>query len=246
MSLNSVLVIPDTHTPHHDKRAWSIIEKIGRHRRPHSVIHMGDWWDCYLLSRFSKDPTRQLTLKDEIQAVRAQRAEVDSWKPKVKKFIEGNHEDRLRRYLQDKAPELFELTSTDELLELTKNGWEFTPYMDDTKLGKVYFTHDTGGGGKYSTARSLETYQHSVVVSHHHAIQMFVTGDATGQYQVGAQFGWLGDIDQVDYMHRIKVKRTWALGCGWGYHDTKTGLVYLQAVPIVDYTACIEGKVYRA
>jgi hypothetical protein len=67
----------------------------------------------------------------------------------------------------------------------------------------------------------------------------------TGKYRVGAQFGWLGDIKKVDYMHQVKVRRMWSLGFGVGYHDTETGMVYLQPVPIIHYTACVEGKVYR-
>lgn len=244
--LERVLIVPDTHAPYHDKRAWKLVLNAARGFKPHTLLHLGDLADFYAVSSHSKDPSRTLSLKDEIEVVRELRSDLDSLGAKRKVFIEGNHEDRLKRYLQDKAPELFGLVSSDELLELSKNGWEFYPYREYAKVGKVYFTHDTGQGGKYSTARALETFQHSVGVAHHHAMQYFVAGDATGKYQVGAQFGWLGDLSKVDYMHRVKVCRSWALGFGIGYHDTKTGVVFLVPVPIVNYTACIEGHIYRA
>ncbi len=159
-------------------------------------------------------------------------------------LLEGNHSDRLRRYLQDKAPALFGLVDVRQLYELDENGWEFVPYKADIKIGRVYFTHDTGTSGRYTTQRAMDAYQHSVVIGHHHRIELRVEGDAVGGRQIAAQFGWLGDVDQVDYMHKIKARREWSLGFGTGHHDTKTGLIYLQAHPIVDYTCCVDGAVY--
>lgn len=239
-----LLIIPDTHAPYHDRKAWRIVMDVGRGFRPDVVVHMGDLADCYSLSTHSKDPARAYNWKSEREVCRRLRSEMDSLGASRKVFIEGNHSDRLRRYLIEKAPELYDHAAIDEELQLSQNGWEFVPYKSHAKVGKVYFTHDTGQGGKYSTARALETFQHSVVIGHHHAIQYFVHGDATGQHQVGAQFGWLGDPEKVDYMHSIKVKRNWALGFGIGYHDLRTGYVYLVPVPIVAGTACVEGVVY--
>ncbi len=71
-------------------------------------------------------------------------------------------------------------------------------------------------------------------------------GDATGKYRVGAQFGWLGDVKQVDYMQRIKASRRWTLGFGIGYRDTDTNIVYLVPCPIVNYTVCIHGRLFHS
>lgn len=247
--LERLLIVPDTHAPYHDHQAWRLMLKAARKLRPHVVVHMGDLADFYSLSTHSKDPARAGNLEHELSIVKHLRSQLDDLGAGRKLFIEGNHEDRLRRYLQDRAPELHDLISTDSLLKLTENGWEFTPYKSAAKIGELYLTHDTGHSGKYTTARALETFQHSVAIGHHHAIGYIVAGDATGVHQVAAQFGWLGDIKQADYMHRIKAQRNWALGFGIGYHDTETGLVYLVPVPIVetggDYTCVVEGKILR-
>lgn len=242
--LERVLLIPDTHAPFHSKRAWGLAMKAGRAFKPDTLVHLGDLADFYAVSSHSKDPSRAFSLKDEIAEVRDLRAEMDGLGAKRKIFIEGNHCDRLRRYLQDKAPELFGLVTADELLELSVNGWEFVPYRQSAKLGKLYLTHDVGTSGKYSTARAIETFQHSVAIGHHHAMQYHVSGDATGKYQVGAQFGWLGDLSRVDYMHRVKVSRTWSLGFGVGYHHVPSGVVHLVPCPIVNNTVVVEGKRY--
>jgi predicted phosphodiesterase len=244
-STERVLLVPDTHCPYHDERAWRLMLKAARQFQPHTIIHQGDLADFYAISSHSKDPTRAQQLKQELKAVRKLRADLDRLGAKRKVFIEGNHEDRLRRYLEEKAPELFGMFDTDSLLQLSENGWQFVPYKSHAKVGKLYLTHDTGNSGKYTTARALDAFQHSVVIGHHHTTQYAVEGDATGKYRVGAQFGWLGDARQVDYLHRIKALRNWSLGFGIGRHDKATGVVYLTPISIVNYTVCIEGRVVR-
>lgn len=244
--LERVLFIPDTHAPYHDKRAWKLVMEVGGWFKPDILVHLGDLADFYKVSAHSKDPDRTLSFRDEVEQTRSLRAEMDALKAARKIFIEGNHEDRLTRYLADKAPELFGFVTTDSLLELTANGWEFVPYRQSAKIGKLHLTHDVGSGGKYSTARALETFQHSVAIGHHHAVQYQVAGDATGNYQVGAQFGWLGDINKVDYMHRVKVCRLWSLGFGVGYLHPPTGIVHVVPVPIVKYSAVVEGRRFTA
>lgn len=243
--MKKLLIVPDTHAPYHDKRAWNLMLHAAHVFKPDTIVHMGDLADFYAISSYSKNPDRISDLASEVAVCNERLDDLDALDATRKEFIEGNHEDRLTRYLQDKAPELYGLTSVPELFSLADRGWHFTPYRHHTKIGKVHFTHDTGQAGKYGTARAAETFQSSVVIGHLHQLQYQVTGDATGEYSVGAQFGWLGDVEQVDYMHRIKALRNWALGYGIGYHNTQTGIVYLQPVPIVNYRCCVEGVEYR-
>jgi len=245
VSLERLLIVPDTHAPYHDERAWKLVLKIGRSFKPQVVVHQGDLMDCYPISTYSKDPSRRYTLNDEMVIARRLRKQLDGLGAKRKIFTEGNHEDRLPRYLWEKCPELYGMIEMDDKLGLSANGWEYVRYKDHARVGKVYFTHDTGNSGKYTTARALDAFQHSVSIGHHHQIQYAVEGDATGKYRVGAQFGWLGDIRQVDYRHKIKAKRAWALGFGIGYRDTETNYVWLVPVPIVNYCCIVEGRIYR-
>lgn len=240
-----LLIVPDTHAPYHDVRAWRLMLRAARQFAPHTIVHQGDLADFYKVSSHSKDPSRLPSFEDEVKAVRKLRSDLDKLGAKRKVFIEGNHEDRLRRYLEEKAPELKAFIGTDNLLELTQNNWEFTKYREHARIGKLHFTHDTGNSGKYATARALDAFQRSVVIAHHHAIQFAVEGDATGRYRVGAQFGWLGDVKQVDYMSRIKALRNWSLGFGIGHHDTRTGTVFLTPMPIVNYCVCLNGRMIR-
>lgn len=243
--LKNLLIVPDTHRPYHDEAAWALMMKVAKWFKPDIGVHIGDLSDCYAISSFPKDPTRQHNHDSEAADARKGREELDELEMGRKVFCEGNHEDRLPRYLMQRAPELFSEFTVDKMLALTANDWELVPYQDSIKIGEVYYTHDTGSGGKYPTRVALETFQHSVVVGHNHRMEYHVIGNATGVHQVGAQFGWLGDIDKVDYLHRIKVKRLWSLGFGLGYLDTKTGVTHLVPVPIVDYKVTVAGKEFK-
>ncbi len=220
--------------------------KAARDLQPETIVILGDFVDCFAISNYSKDPTRAMGLEKEISLALKKREQLDALGAKRKIFIEGNHEDRLKRYLQDKAPELFPFVDIPKLLQLSENKWEYVPYKDATKLGKVWLTHDTGNTGRYTTYKALDTFQHPVVIAHSHRIAYAVEGNATGEAIVGAQFGWLGDVEQVDYMHKIRANREWALGFGYGYLHKKTGYVSLVPVAIIDYTAVVEGKLYSA
>jgi hypothetical protein len=219
--------------------------KVVKTFKPHTIAIIGDFADFYAVSSHSKDPRRRRNLEWEVEQVKAGLDELDTLGAKRKLYISGNHEDRLRRYLQDKAPELFGTISIPTLFGLRERGWAYIPYKQDTKVGKLHLTHDVDNAGRYASFKALDVFQHSVVTGHSHRLSYIVEGNAVGEYKVSAQFGWLGDVEQIDYMHRVKAKKDWALGFGLGYLDEETGIAYLTPVPIVRYTCVVEGKLFK-
>jgi hypothetical protein len=137
------------------------------------------------------------------------------------------------------------MTDIPALFRLKARGWQYVPYKQHTRIGKLYATHDVGVAGRYSAYRAMEAFEHSVVTGHSHRLSYVVEGNATGEYKVSATFGWLGDVNQIDYMTRVKATKDWALGFGIGYRHKRTGVVYLTPVPIVNNTCVIEGKLYN-
>jgi hypothetical protein len=93
--------------------------------------------------------------------------------------------------------------------------------------------------------KSLEAYQHSIVTGHSHRLAYIVEGNAAGEFKLSAQFGWLGDAQSIDYMHRDRVMKDYALGFGVGYFDPTSQYVYMQPVPIITYTCVVNGKLYK-
>ncbi|HYE78164.1 MAG TPA: hypothetical protein VEI97_09265 [bacterium] len=246
-----MLIVPDAHRPYHDERAWALVLKAAKAFRPQILVVIGDFADFYAVSAHSKDPRRVRDLEWEVGEVKKGLDDLDALGAQRKVYVEGNHEDRLRRYLQDRAPELFGTVSVPKVLGLKERGWEFIPYRRDGKVGKVHITHDVGNAGRYASYKALDVFQHSVVTGHSHRLSYVVEGNAVGEQLLSAQFGWLGDVNRVDYDHRVKALRNWALGFGIGYLDPATGLAYLTPIPIVraprsgEYTCVVEGKLYK-
>lgn len=219
--------------------------QVGRKIKPKHLITIGDLADFYAVSSHSKDPSRVRHLDEELKDVHKGLDELDELKATNKHFIAGNHCDRLTRYLQDKAPELFNVVGIPEVLKLKERGWSYTPYKQDIKIGKLHATHDVGVAGRNATFKALDTYMHSIITGHAHRMQYIVEGNAVGEVKLSAQFGWLGDASKVDYMHRVNVNKNWVLGFGIGYLEPKTGIAYLTPVPIIGYTAVVNGQFYQ-
>jgi predicted phosphodiesterase len=240
--LEKILLIPDCHHPYVDKNAWNLMLKAAREFKPQHVVIMGDFADFYGVSSHSKDPNRALKLKEEIEATKDALDEVKKLGAKNYHFVSGNHEDRLERYLRDKAPELFNFISIPKILELKEKGFSYTPYKQSLKIGKLNITHDTGTAGRYAHYKSLDAFQSNVVIGHTHRIGYVVEGNASGERHMGAMLGWLGDINEIDYLHQIKARKDWSHGFGVAYLDPKTQAVYVVPTPIVNGTVVIEGK----
>lgn len=240
--LEKILFIPDTHVPYHDKAAFDLMLKAGKAFKPDHVIILGDFADFYGVSSHSKDPNRALKLKDEIEATRDALDQVIALRAKNNVFVSGNHEDRLERYLRDKAPELFNFITIPQILQLKEKGFKYVPYKQAYKIGKLNVTHDTGVAGKYAHYKALDTFQHNIIIGHTHRMGYAVEGDANGQRHLCAMLGWLGNVEEIDYMHQVKARKEWSLGFGTGHMDAKTGVVYVTPVPIINGTVLIEGK----
>ena len=109
-----ILVISDLHVPFHDPHAIELMLRIARDVRPAVVVINGDFVDFYGISRFPVPPIRRFAFHDEIRAARSMleflRNKFDSWDAEVI-YLSGNHEERLRSYLWNKAKELAEIES---------------------------------------------------------------------------------------------------------------------------------------
>lgn len=241
MTLKRGLIVPDVHAPYHDKRAWKVLLKAAESRHWDYCVVLGDFFDMYAVSAHSKNPAISRLLSKEAVACQKVLQELDaSLGPKcARKFALGNHEDRLDRYVRDKAPELHGVISARSLLP---DNWDVYQYKTSFRIGKLFFTHDLGSAGHTAAARAMRAYGGNVVIGHVHSINMTVAGNARGDSHVGASFGWLGDRDAIDYMHRDKTAMDWHLGFGSFAMDEK-GNAWLQAHPIINYRTVLDGKV---
>ena len=180
-SSDLTLVVGDCHiAPNQDLSRATLLGKAIAELKPSRVVFIGDFLSFDSLSDWDKDKRR-------LMEGRRYQADIDSGRAFLAKmewgftkdcptefvFIEGNHEDRLRRYL-DKQP-LFD-TAIDYRRDLGIDHWKFIPYKEHYHHKGVYFTHvpinEAGKpvAGATACARSLSIYQHSVVFGHTHKL----------------------------------------------------------------------------
>lgn len=145
------LVISDIHIPFHDKR--TILAAVDEAKRVGvaGVLLNGDILDCFQLSHHYREPDKH-RFKDEVDSgVQFPRARIV--------FKEGNHDERLRKYLAERAPELFGLEGFDlpSILKAAERGVEWVADKRVVMLGKLHVVHghEFRGGGGVNPARWL-------------------------------------------------------------------------------------------
>ena len=236
------MVIPDTHVPYHNKEAFELtLRAYESIRTRKKIVIIGDFADFYTVSSHSKDPGRAKLLKEELTDVNRALDQIEKAAGKHVTFIEGNHEDRLRRYIWDKAPELDGACSVPSILSLDARGWAHVPYREYYRLGCVTFTHDIGRSGKHSASQSLSDFGGNLVFGHSHRGGVFYQGEAKGASHFCLNVGWLGDVAQVDYMHRARAERDWQLGFGLVDY-AEDGAATAQFIPIVRGSCIVHGR----
>lgn len=243
MSLERILFIPDCHRPYHSKASWALMLRAAKKFKPHRIVVLGDFGDFYCTSQHTKNPNRARNLETEVDSCNEGLDELDALGAKFKHFVQGNHEENLERYLANKAPELFNMVSIKKLFRLKERGWTYTPYRQALKIGKMNVTHETGSAGAAAHTKSMEAFQGNCVIGHTHRMSVSYAGNAKGETHVGAMFGWLGDPESAEYMHNIQ-KRHWTHGFGLGWME-KSGIVHLQAVPIVKGRCLVNGEIVK-
>lgn len=242
--LSTIALIPDCHHPNADEAAWSLMLRALAEAKPSTIVVLGDFADGESLSLHEPDEPGSRDFKDEVGVVLRALTELDALGATRKIYIEGNHEQRLSRYLARRAPALFRSMSLPELLDLKGRGWEWVPYKASVKVGKLHLTHDTGSAGMNAHRTSARDFMGSVVIGHTHRMAYEVVGRFDDSPYLAAMLGWLGSRQAAKYAHEAK-SASWALGFGLGYHDEATGIVHVQPIPIVGGTCVVQGRLVR-
>jgi hypothetical protein len=135
-------VLNDLHVPFHDIRAVESAISYIKSQKVDGILFNGDLQDCasvsFWMSGRKRDFDRELEVFiDFLEFVRHEF-------PKAKiVYKPGNHEYRLPRYYQTKAPDLIgiPLAVFDEVLGLEKRGIEYLDYFQLVMAGKLPILH---------------------------------------------------------------------------------------------------------
>jgi hypothetical protein len=247
------LVFGDTHFPFQDDAALAVVLGIGRDVQPHTVVHVGDLLDCYKLSRFSKDPNRIHGLQDEIDMarrflwqVRESFPSADCW------WLEGNHEDRLRKTIWDLpggGAELARLTAFRRamtwpaIMELDAIAWRFVEGHAQTRnpiIPKLITKHGTvvrkwsamSGKGEW------ERYGKGGISGHTHRLGKFYHSDHNGAHL------WTESGCTCTTSPEYMVDPDWQQGCLVVTHTEDGERYAIEEVYVQDGRAVWRGQMY--
>jgi len=239
----------DAHVPFADWPLMGAIGKVIRDFQPRREFIGGDTQDCYDLSTFDKNPTRRFTLSDEGRQGVALIDYHKSLSPGMEQYWEdGNHEDRIRRWLWRNAGSMYELRDVDtgeailslpSLLNLKDRGVHYYPFPSRLDYQGFIITHGPkrGGPSKHCAKWMSEYIRSSGVCFHFHRNQSYSWAGDDGLPQTFYVIGPTCTLDP-DYLEFPDWQQ------GFGYSRVINGKVHFQHVRVFDRRFTVEGKVY--
>jgi hypothetical protein len=195
--MKTTLIIGDAHAdPRFSNERFTALGRLITTLTPDYIIDMGDWGNLDSISfhtrgkpllregmRLSDDIDSMQDAHNKLMApIKALNQRASNWKKKhykpIMKKLEGNHENRVKRYLHE-APELVGFIPSTDLCNATNDGWEIVEYKNYTFHEGIAFTHipmnprmNSPIGGKYTAHRALEGQQQSIVYGHTHELNV--------------------------------------------------------------------------
>jgi hypothetical protein len=136
------LCLFDVHIPFHEPKALEAALAYGKKHKVTGIILGGDAQDCAAISFWQS--SRKRDFDKEVELFIDFLDLLDQEFPKAEKVYKpGNHEYRLPRYYQIKAPELIglPLAAMDTILGLEHRGIEFLDYKQIIMAGKLPILH---------------------------------------------------------------------------------------------------------
>lgn len=199
----TVAVLPDIHaqvTSRNEgtvssaaKAALNFLDEF----KPDVTIVLGDLLDVNQLSSYSKKKPRQiegLRLDNDYALGNQILNRIDKATKGERVLLEGNHEERVERYL-DEFPYVGErLLSVKENLHLDKRGWKFLKEGELLKIGHAYFIHGWYYN-IYHARKHVAEMGNNIFYGHTHDVQSFSKPNPDTMPIISQSLGCLCDLN---------------------------------------------------
>lgn len=186
-----IVVAADFHIPYHDPKAVDLLIKFCRGEKAGKLIINGDFIDFYAISSFDRDPKRITELQEDINKAKEILLRLKRAIRNVTYLTaDANHENRLKKFLWKKAPELSSLKTLEfkNLMELEKLGIRYVDHP--INVGKFLIMHGevVRKFSSYSAKAAYEKTGTDTIISHVHRQGLFYKTDMNGittSYETG-------------------------------------------------------------
>ena len=240
--IERIVILPDVHLTTKIPKPYQLTKKFIKDYKPTEIILLGDFMEVSSLSGYDLSKRRKIEGQRFEKEVALAEHELDILSDlcPVVTYLEGNHEDRVERYLDD-HPELEGMVELPKRLKLAEKGitWHKTNKL--VKRGKLYFTHGVYYG-KYFAKKTVDEYGCSIVVGHAHRHQIATIYPKMQKYPMMCfALGCLGDTDPeykknapTGHVNQLAIVEI----------DSRTGLFNLYPITIIRNTFIYNGKKY--
>lgn len=229
-----VMIISDHQIPFVDENLVKAQLQFMADFRPHDLIINGDFIDCYEISDFDHDPRRQFTIGDELKMAEGLLYDFGKRLAKDGKiwFAEGNHEERLRRYVWRHAGALVDIVpDLDTLLNLDQHCAGSVPYGKAIDYLGYTITHGNyvSQYSAYTAKRHADRYRSSGCNGHTHRMGSYSFTDGKGRSHTWDEIGCSCRID-LEYVRGVA---NWQQG--WLVGTVFNNALHTQLVRVIDY-----------
>lgn len=196
-----VLVLSDIHIPYHTKSVIEIAVAEGKRRNVDGILLNGDVLDFHQMSDFIRDPEAR-NFKEERRLGTQFLGYLRQEFPKARiVFKEGNHDERVKRFVLQKAPELYDETilGLPALLHFDRYGVEHVGDRRAVMLGGLttLHGHEFAKGITAPAAPARTAYLKagvSVLIGHHHTTNEYTKTILGGKIITCWSTGCLSDL----------------------------------------------------
>lgn len=194
-----ILGIPDVHLGHHNRAALRCVLRANNHYKPKDIWILGDMLDAHSHSSHPGTPGEKKAhyLRDEIEPARILLEELSKFEALLI-YLEGNHEERVRRWLlSSKAAQDVEELVTPEAL-LARDNMLWVPYKGFYSYENWVVLHGASAA-KDAARKHMDLFPgYSVMFGHTHRAQHVVRRDPiTGRLIHGVCPGTLSELQPV-------------------------------------------------
>ncbi len=242
IDFEKVVFLPDLHIPFHDTETIASVIKFLKDFQPDHIFLLGDLLDFYDLSTFDKDPERRFKLQEEIDTAVRFLEVVRKTCPLARIiYMQGNHEDRLRRWLW-RNQDISSLEALDLKTLLHLKRLDIKTY----KYGDVSFFHGFAikhgdlvrKNASYTARAELNKVGISGISGHTHRLGSCFKRDHSGQ-KVWYEAGCLCELEP-----EYDKTPDWQQGFAIGLFERVGNRFYVTSIPIIKNRFMVADRYY--
>ena len=224
----TVLTGTDFHIPFEDHLCIDVWLQFAQYLSP-DILILHEVCDFYQLSRFDKDPARVHTLQEDLDKTFELLKRIRKSLPKTRIImLESNHDIRLQRFLNTRAPEL-ESLRTLRLIKLLQLSELKIEYHKEYMVRGILFKH--GGVVRaysgYTATAELNRTGCSGITGHSHRLSQ-VYKRLQGGFYTWIESGCLCKLNP-DYVNHPD----WQQGCAVVQFLNESRHFYATCIPII-------------